>query len=487
MKEVILEVLARVNDIIWVPLMIMLMGTGFYFTYKLKFVQFKMLPESIRVMLKKEKNISNGINPVEAFLVGLASRIGAGNITGVATAIVIGGPGSMFWMWAVALVVAASSFVENTLGQIFKVNEEEKGFVGGPSYYMKSGMGAKNMGKIFAFVLIACYGIAFVSIQSNTISSIATSTFPNVNNMEIIVGIVVMTLTAFVLLGGAKKIVKVSSIFVPFMSVGYLILAVIVIILNFNTLPTVISTIISQAFTIQSITGATIGGVIINGARRGMFSNEAGMGSAPNAAATATTSHPVKQGLVQMLGVFVDTLVICTATGLIILTSLSRTEFLNFSNAALTDSSFNAVVVTQQALINTLGNWSGYLLAIFIFFFAFTSILGNYFYSESSFEYLTDNKKSLFGFKVLVVLVVYWGAVAQTETLWALSDVLMGVMAFLNIIAISYLFKYVYRALEDYNKQKKQNKDPIFLEKNIKGLEGTVWTSKEEIFNLKNN
>lgn len=484
----LLELIGKINDLIWSPLMFILVLTGLYFTIKLKGVQIRFIPESIKVISSPEKRVEDSqktIRPIEAFIVGLASRIGAGNITGVATAIVIGGAGSIFWMWLIALIVASSSFVESTLGQIYKEKIDDKGFVGGPSFYMKKGLNKPIMGIIFAVIMILTYAIAFVSIQSNTISAIMQSTFSNVDASLIayIVGIFLLTLVGIILFGGAKKIAKVSTIIVPFMSIAYLILAVVVIIVKFDEIPNVFHMIISEAFTFHSVTGATLGGIIITGARRGMFSNEAGMGSAPNAAATATTSHPVKQGLVQMIGVFIDTLLICTATGLIILLSLPQEVFLSFSQQALIDPSFNAVTVTKSALETSLGAWSGIVLTILIFFFAFSSILGNYYYSESSFEYLTKNKTNLKIFKVVVVLTTFYGAIANAALLWALSDVLMGLMAFLNIIAITFLFKYVSMAFNDYNKQKRQGEDPIFYESNIEGLEGTVWTDEKNIFN----
>ncbi len=484
----IVDFLNRLNDLIWSPLMFILLATGVYFTLKLGGVQFTFIKEAIKVIMKKESKVNEDeedqISPIEAFLVGLASRIGAGNITGVATAVVIGGPGVLFWMWLIALIVAASSFVESTLGQIYKSKEKEKGFVGGPSFYMKKGLNKPIMGIVFSVVMILTYAIAFVTIQSNTISSIMKSTFSTVDAglVAYIVGIVLLTLVAIVLFGGAKRIVKVSAIMVPVMSFAYLIIAAMVLVVEFDKIPFVFSVIITQAFTFKSITGATIGALIITGARRGMFSNEAGMGSAPNAAATATTSHPVKQGLVQMIGVFIDTLLVCTATGLIILLSLPQDVFLAFSNQALTDPAFNAIEVTQTALQTSLGLWSGWALTIFIFFFSFSSILGNYYYSESSFEYLTTNKTNLKIFKVVVIMATFYGTIANASVLWALSDVLMGIMAFLNIIAITFLFKYVKLALDDYKKQKLQGKDPVFYQKNIKGLEDTIWTDDESIF-----
>lgn len=475
----ILDFLSVIDNMIWSPLLIVLLATGFYFTYKLGFVQFTMIKEAMKVMFQSEGG-DTGVKPFQAFVIGLASRIGAGNITGVATAILVGGAGSIFWMWAVALIVASSSFIENTLAQIYKEKEAEKGFVGGPSYYMKKALNMPRLGLVFALVLIGCYGIAFISLQSNTISSITVSTFPNVNPViiSLVVGVVLVILIGSILLGGSKRIANFSTILVPFMSIGYLLMAIIVFIVNIETVPTVISLIFSEAFTLQSITGATLGGIIITGARRGMFSNEAGMGSAPNAAATATTSHPVKQGLIQMIGVFIDTLIICTATGIIILTSLSASQFITFSNEAINNPSFNAVTVTQVSLVQSLGTWSGYVLAIFIFFFALTSIIGNYYYSESSFEYITKKKVYLKAFRIFVLFVVFWGAVAKTDVLWSLADIFMGVMAAINIFAITLLSKFVYRTIEDYKKQKRENKNPIFKESNIKGLEGTIWTEE---------
>lgn len=477
-----LNIVQSVSDFIWSAwiLMPLLITTALYFSFRTKFVQFRLLKKSISFMTQKtdEDKQDKAISPLEAFLIGLASRIGTGNITGVALAIMTGGPGAIFWMWVVALIVAASSFVESTLAQIYKEKETEKGYVGGPSYYMKKGLNAPKMGVVFALLLMFSYGLVFVAIQSNTIVASLQGVFYNVGNTNlfpIVIGLILAILVGYVLFGGASRIASFSSFIVPLMAVGYLLLALLVTALNFEALPGVISAIFAQAFTPDAMFGATIGGVIIVGAKRGMFSNEAGMGSAPNAAATATTNHPVNQGLIQSLGVFVDTILVCTATGLIILTSLSATEMANFVGQS-SNPEFSPIIVTQTAMVNTLGEWSGALLTVFIFFFAFSSIIGNYYYSESSLEYVSRKVIYRNIFKVTVVIIVFFAAIAESALVWTLGDLTMGLMAILNIIAITLLFNKAYLALKDFEKQLKENKEPVFNEKVIPGLKGTVWT-----------
>ncbi len=474
-----------VDKIIWIPILVIILSTGIYYTIKLKFIQLLLIPESIRLVFSNQDEGSNNkISSLGAFFVGLASRVGAGNIAGVGTAVITGGPGAIFWMWVVAFFVAASSFVENIMAQIFKEKESTKGYVGGPSYYINKGLNKPKIGIIFSIFLICCYAFSIVSIQSNTISTLLQSTFSvenpffqiNSDNFvfPIIIGLILAFLTGIVLFFGAKFLVDFSSFIVPIMAIGYILVALLVVILNLQDVIPALTLIISDAFTPNAVAGATLGGVIIVGAQRGMFSNEAGMGSTPNASATATTSHPVKQGLVQMLGVFIDTWVICTATGLILVISfVGDASLLN-----LLQPETEGVVLVQTSLVSELGTWSGYSLIIFIFFFSFTSILGNYFYSESAYEYIWGRKK-LNVFKSLVIFVVFLGAISSSKILWNIADILMALMAFINLIAIFFLFRYVKLATNDYLVQKKEGKNPVFLEKNIPGLSESVWTEEE--------
>lgn len=486
------QVLETLNNFIWSPffLMPLLIMTAIYFTIRLDFVQFKMFRQGLQTIANNEVNKStNAISPMEAFLIGLASRIGTGNIVGVSLAIVTGGPGVIFWMWVVAIIVSASSFTESTLAQIFKEKEKRKGYVGGPSYYMAKGFKSKKLGRIagivFALLLVSSYGLVFVAIQSNTIAAAFSGLVGQMNtqasfdHLQLAVGILVAVLIAFILFGGASRIAKVSSIIVPIMAIGYLLLALLVAILNIQNLPLAIQAIFVNAFTPQAIFGTTVGGVIIIGAQRGMFSNEAGMGSAPNAAATATTDHPVNQGLIQALGVFVDTILVCTATGVIILTSLSQEQLASFVTMSQNSpQSFAPILVPQQALANTLGNIGVILLTIFIFCFAFSSMIGNYYYSESSLEFLSKKRIYINIFKVLILADIVIAAVAGSQIVWTLGNIGMGLMATVNLLGLIFLVKYVVPVLKDYRDQVKNKiKKPIFYDDNVPSLKGkTVWT-----------
>lgn len=362
-----------VNDILWsYILIIMLLGCAVWFTIKSRFVQFRMIGEMIRLLgdsagkgEKGEKHISS----FQAFAVSLASRVGTGNLAGVATAVAIGGPGSVFWMWLIALLGSSSAFVESTLAQLYKEKGKDS-FIGGPAYYMLHGLGLRWMGVLFAVLISITFGFAFNSVQSNTICAAWEGAF-GIDHAWI--GAILTVLTLIVIFGGIQRIARVSSIVVPVMALGYIALALGIVLFNITRLPAVIETILSNAFGWEQAIGGSVGAALMQGIKRGLFSNEAGMGSAPNVAATAHVSHPVKQGLIQALGVFTDTLIICTCTAFIIL----------FSGAPL-DGSINGVQLTQQALSNEVGSIGSTFVALAILLFAFSSIIGNYYYGEAN-------------------------------------------------------------------------------------------------------
>ena len=353
-----------VNDILWsYILIIMLLGCAVWFTIKSRFVQFRMIGEMIRLLgdsagkgEKGEKHISS----FQAFAVSLASRVGTGNLAGVATAVAIGGPGSVFWMWLIALLGSSSAFVESTLAQLYKEKGKDS-FIGGPAYYMLHGLGLRWMGVLFAVLISITFGFAFNSVQSNTICAAWEGAF-GIDHAWI--GAILTVLTLIVIFGGIQRIARVSSIVVPVMALGYIALALGLVLFNITRLPAVIETILSNAFGWEQAIGGSVGAALMQGIKRGLFSNEAGMGSAPNVAATAHVSHPVKQGLIQALGVFTDTLIICTCTAFIIL----------FSGAPL-DGSINGVQLTQQALSNEVGSIGSTFVALAILLFAFSSIM----------------------------------------------------------------------------------------------------------------
>ena len=409
----------------------------------------------------KEKG---SVSSFQAFCISTASRVGTGNLAGVAIAISIGGPGSIFWMWLIALIGAASSFIESTLAQIYKVKDDTGAFRGGPAYYMEKALGKKWMGVLFSLLITIAFGLIFNSVQSNTIVSAFGEAF-NTNGM--IVGLVITILTAFVIFGGVHRVAKVSEILVPVMAVAYILVALFVIIINIDKLPSVIALIFKNAFGFDQALGGGVGAAILYGIKRGLFSNEAGMGSAPNAAATATVSHPVKQGLIQTLGVFTDTIIICSCTGFIIL--LSGIDFNNTSLAG--------IQITQNALSSSVGPWGNTFIAICILLFAFSSIVGNYYYGESNIEFLSKKKIYLILYRIAVILMVFIGSIASLDIVWTLADIFMGLMAITNLIAITMLGKVAFKALEDYRAQKKAGiKNPIFKKESIKGLKNiTEW------------
>lgn len=378
-----------VNDILWsYILIIMLLGCAVWFTIKSRFVQFRMIGEMIRLLgdsagkgEKGEKHISS----FQAFAVSLASRVGTGNLAGVATAVAIGGPGSVFWMWLIALLGSSSAFVESTLAQLYKEKGKDS-FIGGPAYYMLHGLGLRWMGVLFAVLISITFGFAFNSVQSNTICAAWEGAF-GIDHAWI--GAILTVLTLIVIFGGIQRIARVSSIVVPVMALGYIALALGIVLFNITRLPAVIETILSNAFGWEQAIGGSVGAALMQGIKRGLFSNEAGMGSAPNVAATAHVSHPVKQGLIQALGVFTDTLIICTCTAFIIL----------FSGAPL-DGSINGVQLTQQALSNEVGSIGSTFVALAILLFAFSSIIGNYYYGEANIRFITSKRSVLFIYRI---------------------------------------------------------------------------------------
>ena len=431
-----------VNDILWsYILIIMLLGCAVWFTIKSRFVQFRMIGEMIRLLgdsagkgEKGEKHISS----FQAFAVSLASRVGTGNLAGVATAVAIGGPGSVFWMWLIALLGSSSAFVESTLAQLYKEKGKDS-FIGGPAYYMLHGLGLRWMGVLFAVLISITFGFAFNSVQSNTICAAWEGAF-GIDHAWI--GAILTVLTLIVIFGGIQRIARVSSIVVPVMALGYIALA------------------LGIAFGWEQAIGGSVGAALMQGIKRGLFSNEAGMGSAPNVAATAHVSHPVKQGLIQALGVFTDTLIICTCTAFIIL----------FSGAPL-DGSINGVQLTQQALSNEVGSIGSTFVALAILLFAFSSIIGNYYYGEANIRFITSKRSVLFIYRILVGGMVMFGALASLDLAWSLADVTMGLMTICNLIAISLLSRQAFLLLQDYVAQKKAGiKSPVFDKNKIPEL-----------------
>ena len=462
--ETITQWITSINDVLWTYiLVIMLLGCAFWFTLKTKFVQFRMLGEMIRLLgdsNKKGEGKEHHISSFQAFAISLASRVGTGNLAGVATAITIGGPGAVFWMWVIALLGSSSAFIESTLAQLYKVKGQSS-YVGGPAYYMKKGLKQPWMGILFSVLIIFTFAFAFNTVQSNTICAAFEQAFQADHTW---VGIILTVLTLGIIFGGIQRIAKVSSIIVPVMALGYVLLALVIVALNITHLPDVIKLIVSSAFGWEQALGGGIGMALMQGIKRGLFSNEAGMGSAPNVAATADVSHPVKQGLIQTLGVFSDTLIICTCTAFIIL----------FSGVPLGGEA-NGVQLTQMALDNEIGSGGSTFVAIAILFFAFSSIIGNYYYGEANLRYITHNKGVMVAFRMLTGAMVMFGALASLDLVWSLADVCMGLMTICNLIAIVLLGKYAFRLLEDYREQKRQGiKEPVFKKEKMKDIQQDI-------------
>lgn len=446
------------NDFIWSKLLIiMLIGGGLYFTFRTKFMQFRLFNEMIRVIRESKDRGSDSISSFQAFAISMAARVGTGNITGVALAISLGGPGAVFWMWVIAIIGSASSFIESTLAQIYKVRDHKTGgFRGGPAYYMELGLKKRWMGALFAVLITLSFGLVFNAVQSNTISVAFENSF-GIDRFTL--GIIMALVFAVIIFGGVKRIAKWSEWIVIVLAVIYVGTALFIVVANITKLPEVLSLIVKSAFGLEQAFGGAVGAALMNGIKRGLFSNEAGMGSAPNAAATATTSHPAKQGLIQSLGVLMDTLVICTSTAFIILFT-----------GAYKQTGLDGIELTQAALGMQLGSWASDFLAIMIFLFAFSTLLGNYYYGETNIEFLNSKRIWVWLYRGCVLGMVLFGSVTSVQLVWNMADLFMGMMAIVNLIAITLLSKFAIAALKDYTKQKKAGLDPVFTKNSIEGL-----------------
>ncbi|HAT4300246.1 TPA: alanine:cation symporter family protein [Clostridium perfringens] len=459
--EILNNLVVSFNDFLWgYILIILLIGAGLLFSFKTKFVQFRYIKEMFRLLgdgIGKSNKEKGGVSSFQAFCISTASRVGTGNIAGVAIAVAVGGPGAVFWMWLIALIGSASSFVESTLAQIYKTKDKDS-FRGGPAYYMEKGLGKRWLGIIFSILITICFGFVFNAVQANTVSVAFNSAFGLSRGA---IGIILAIVTALVIFGGIHRVAKVSEIIVPILAVLYILIAIIVLILNITEIPSVFKLIFESAFGIKQLTAGGLGAAVIQGIKRGLFSNEAGMGSAPNAAATADVTHPVKQGLIQTLGVFTDTLLICSCTAFIILLS-----------GQYADSSLTGIELTQKALVSQIGPFGAYFIAICILLFAFSSIVGNFYYGQTNIEFIHTNKVLLNIYRILVIGMVLFGSIAKVDLVWNLADLFMGLMAILNIITILFLGKYSFLALKDYTSQKKAGiKEPVFKASSIPGLE----------------
>lgn len=450
-----IEILDTANDILWSYIvLILLVACAIIFTIRLHGVQFTMFGESIRQL--RRSSGKGRIGGFQAFAVSLSSRVGTGNLAGVASAIFIGGPGAIFWMWVMALLGSATAFVEATLAQLYKKKGPDS-FYGGPAYYMQQGLHRRWMGVLFAVLITITFGLANQIVQSNTLcdalgstAEVCVSSAMSLDQWRVIFGVILTIATMLIIFGGIQRISRFSSIVVPFMAIGYLILGIVIIGMNISRIPEVISTIIDSAFGLHQFAGGAIGTTIVMGVKRGLFSNEAGEGSAPNAAAIAHTSHPVKQGLLQSLGVFTDTIVICTCTAFIILI------------AGLYNGTDDGIILTTKSLEAEVGIAGRYFITAAIFLFAYSTVIANYFYGETNIRFITSSRWAIFAFRLLTGVVVLSGAFLALETAFSIVDICMGIMTIVNLVAIFLLSGKAVRLLNDYKAQRRKGLDPEF-------------------------
>ena len=434
---------------------------GLYLSFRTGFIQLRFLKDAIFVL--REKSQKEHISPFGALMVSTASRVGIGNIVGVAVAISGGGVGALFWMWITAILGGASAFVESTLAQVYKRSDGEHSYKGGPAYYIESALGSKSFGVLFAISLILCFSFGFNGLQSYTLTSafdIYADGFEN-TSFKLFIGIIIALLSGYFFFKGAKTTAFISSVLVPAMALGYLLVALFVIFSNIEKLPMIFSHVFEEAFNFEAIFSGFAGSAIVIGIKRGLYSNEAGMGSAPNAAASAHTSHPAKQGMVQTLSVFIDTLVICSCSAFMVLCAdiVKNTEL-------------KGLGLIQGVMQEHLGSFGLLFVSVAIVLFAFTSIIGNHFYAEANFKFISTSKRGLFVFRLLAMLMVFVGAQLSLSLAWDLADVFMGFMASVNIVAILLLSNIAVRVLKDYQKQRKEGKNPVFKASDV-GINNT--------------
>ena len=439
-------------------LIVVLVLAGLYFTFRTRGAQISMLPAQIKTVMEKPTD-KKGVSSFRSLMVSTASRVGTGNIIGVSTAICLGGFGSVFWMWVIAIIGGASAFIESTLGQIYKRRGAD-GSYGGPAYYIEKGLGIKWLAVIFSVILILTYGVGFNMLASyNLQSTFEGYTFYNPAWTPWVIGAVIAVLVGVCLFGGGKRIMSVTGVLVPVMGILYILVALVISLVNIPSLPGVFARIFREAFDFSAIFGGFGGSCVMYGVKRGLFSNEAGVGSAPNAAASADVSHPVKQGLVQTLSVFIDTLLVCSATAFMCMTSgIEPTEALS------------GAPYVQAALSETLGSVGPIFITVAMVLFAFTTLVGNLFYVNQAWFHLFGKAPSrIFNtvYYVVASLLVFVGAGLSAGLLWDLADVLMGLMTLINIPVIILLGKHALRALSDYRKQKKAGLDPVFRAEDI--------------------
>jgi len=456
-------------------LIFLLVAAGIYFSVKLGFAQIRLIPDGLRSMVEKPQNGEN-MSSFQSLMVATASRVGTGNVAGVTTAIVIGGPGAVFWMWLMAVFGSASAFVESTLAQIYKQKDEKNGFKGGPAYYIEKGLNKRWLGVLFAVILILTYAFGFNELQSYTIASSFAYYIPDFTNTHwpMIIGAAMALLAAYCFFAKGQFIGKLSGIMVPVMAILYIVVGMFVFFKNITHVPDAFGLIFSNAFDFKAMSGGFVGSCIVYGIKRGLFSNEAGMGSAPNAAASADTSHPAKQGAVQSISVYIDTLIICSTTAFI--------DLLSNQLGAVDDKGqlLNGIPFVQQALKSQMGSIGIFFVTISILLFAFSSIIGNFYYAEANMKFITPSKNAMVVFKIICTAVVFVGAMVSMEVAWSVADIIMAAMATINLIAIFLLRDKAFAAYHDYMAKKKAGKPLNFLGSDI-GLDNLDCWHEEDL------
>ncbi|HIS49261.1 MAG TPA: alanine:cation symporter family protein [Candidatus Gallacutalibacter pullistercoris] len=470
--EIINQALGSVSNFMYTYiLIIMLVAAGLWFTLRTRFVQFRLFPEALRVLTEKKRD-GKDISSFQALMISTASRVGTGNIAGVATAIAastaIGGYGAIFWMWLLALIGAASAFIESTLSQLYK-QKNGTDFVGGPAYYIQKALGSRKLGILFAVLLIACFAYGFNALQSFNAGSSLKYYIPEYDSSfwPYVVGGILALLTALTIFGGVHRISGLVSAVVPVMAFIYIGLGLYITFSNLRDVPAMFAMIFGQAFNTQAIFGGFAGSCVMQGIKRGLYSNEAGMGSAPNAAAAADVSHPVKQGLVQMLSVFIDTILICTTTAFMLLLS-----------GVPINESVQGMDYVQAAVFQQVGEFGPLFITISIFLFAFSSLVGNYYYTETNFKFIRDSRIGLLVFRCSCVAAIFIGALLDFSTVWTLADILMGLMAMVNLVVILLLGNKALAALKDYASQRRKGENPVFRAKDTGIGDPEVWNEE---------
>ena len=457
----LLNILIQIDDFLYFPVLIIVMAVaGLYFTFRTRGVQIRLAIESVRLILEPKED-QNSVSSLQAMLVSTASRVGTGNIIGVSTAICLGGPGACFWMWIMCIIGASSAFMESTLAQIYKRKDNNGQAYGGPAYYIEKGLKQHKLAILFCICLIATYALGFNLLCSyNLQSTFMDYSFYNPAVTPLIIGGILAVITGYCLMGGGKRIIKVTGTVVPIMGVAYVAVALIVILINYQNIPPMFLLIFQDAFDFKSIAGGIVGSCLVYGIKRGLFSNEAGVGSAPNASASAKVSHPAKQGLVQTLSVYIDTLILCTATALMCL-----------STGVARDAAVSGAPYVQNAISTVFGTAGPVFITVAMVLFAFTTLLGNIFYVDNAVTFMNNkvkpSKRFMNIFYIACTVVIFVGAIIPMDAAWAMADITMGAMTLINLPTCMILGKHAIACLKDYEIQKKAGKNPIFKASSI--------------------